>query len=92
MTLDRDGSFLAKDIPILRDALSGRSDYVTGGGRWRVAELGGYPNVVLEFGTTSEAAPQIGLSLFVSKWWSRIRLYYYLTDPDEDQAIEFVRQ
>jgi hypothetical protein len=92
ITLNRDGSFQTKDIPILFDVHTGKSDYVTGAGRWRVAELAGESNVVLEFQTWvggPQGQERLSQSLFVSKWWSRIRLYYYLTDPDNDQAIEF---
>lgn len=94
--LNVNGTFAASDMPI--DGLLHDNPklvkLVAGSGEWRIASLDGEREVQIDFLVATEGINQTpyGMQLHVSKFLGPMGLFYFLSDPDQGQRVEFEKR
>ena len=93
-----DGTFVAKELPYRGYFESGKYidkwRVISGSGTWKFLDISGLQNLYLGFDKFSfekaeDQSVSYGFPLVISKGWSKIGLYYDLSDPDMHMRVEF---
>ena len=96
IVLNRDGTFVASDIPALFFFPGHRAARLeSGSGTWKLFLSEGRQEVLLEFHEIVDWKKNelpYGTQLNVSRGWSALSLYYFFGDADEGRKIEFAKK
>ena len=96
IVLDTNGIFTASDMA-LDGLLPGdfrRVQLATGSGVWKLVSREGRSEIQLDFYLLMDNREQtpFGTQLYISKFWTPARLFYFLGDPDQGQRVEFEKR
>jgi hypothetical protein len=97
IVLDKDGTFVASDVPALFEFPGHRDARLESGkGEWRIASTHGNPEVRLDFKEIDQWNPNelpYGTQLRIAQGvLSKVTLFYFLGDPDEGRIVSFERR
>jgi hypothetical protein len=94
--LDPNETFVASNMPL--DGMTStdpeRVELATGSGAWKLVSREGRSEIQLDFQLITENKQQhsFGTQVYISKFWNKTGLFYFLGDPDQGQRIEFEKK